>query len=78
MKLPGYSPSRTRFDFVRVEPSRVAAAYPDACRLTLRTGGHYAQVTRAEEFNRFVEGMLTADTLTVDRRDTKLEEHPNQ
>ena len=35
--------------------------YPRARRLTLESGGHYPHVTRAEEFNRFVEDMLESE-----------------
>jgi pimeloyl-ACP methyl ester carboxylesterase len=39
----------------------LASAYPHARRLTLESGGHYPYVTRAEEFNRFVEDMLESE-----------------
>jgi maspardin len=46
-------PARTRAD--------LAWAYPRARRLTLESGGHYPHVISAEEFNRFVEGMLESE-----------------
>jgi len=45
--------ARTRAD--------LSSAYPRARRLTLESGGHYPHVTRAEEFNRFVEDMLESE-----------------
>ena len=36
----------------------VAARYPTARRLTLPTGGHYPYVTRAREYNQFVESVI--------------------
>ena len=36
----------------------VAARYPTARRLTLPKGGHYPYVTRAKEYNRFIEGVV--------------------
>lgn len=36
----------------------VAARYPTARRLTLPTGGHYPHVTRAKEYNRFIEDVI--------------------
>jgi hypothetical protein len=45
--------ARTRAD--------LSSAYPRARHLTLESGGHCPQVTRAEEFNRFVEDMLESE-----------------
>lgn len=45
--------ARTRAD--------LALTYPRARHLTLDSGGHCPQVTRAEDFNRFIEDMLASE-----------------